>query len=84
MKISRQQIEQKSRFPGQWLLFNCSVSTSNHVTLWFKKNRKSEEKLQVIADKKIILVSKNIFNITNLVPRAIVEWLWPHGIEKRS
>ena len=69
MKISRQQIEQKSRFPGQWLLFNCSVSTSNHVTLWFKKNRKSEEKLQVIADKKIILVSKNIFKITRLTDK---------------
>jgi hypothetical protein len=68
MKIPRQQIEQKTRFPGQWLLFNCSVNTSDHVTLWFRKNRKSDEKLQVI-DRKIILVSKNIFNITRLTDK---------------
>ncbi|CAB4000217.1 ---NA---, partial [Paramuricea clavata] len=67
-KIPRQLIEQKSRFPGQWFLFNCSISASDHVTLWFMKNRKSEEKLQVI-DKKIILVSKNIFNITRLTDK---------------
>jgi hypothetical protein len=62
-KIPRQQVERKLRFPGKWLLFNCSVNTSEKVTLWFQKNRTSEEKL---IYKKITLVSNNVFNITRL------------------
>ena len=69
MKIQRQQIEQRSRFPGQWCLFNCGVNTNDDVTLWFKRVGKSEEKRRVI-DKKIISVSKNIFNITRLTDRG--------------
>ncbi|CAB4018202.1 ---NA--- [Paramuricea clavata] len=65
MKIPRKEVEKKVRFPGQWLLFNCSVNTSEEVTLSFKKNSASEEK-RLVIDKKIILVSKNIFNITSL------------------
>ncbi|CAB4019783.1 ---NA---, partial [Paramuricea clavata] len=65
-EIPIRQVEQKSRFPGQWLLINCSVNTSEKVTLWFKKNKTSEEEPQVIDKKKIISASKNIFNIKRL------------------
>jgi hypothetical protein len=68
MKIPRQQIEQKTRFAGQWLLFNCTVNSYNDASLWFKKKKQAEEQLQVIG-KKIMLVSKNIFNITSLTDK---------------
>ena len=64
-EIPIQQVELKSRFPGQWLSINCSVNTSEKVTLWFKKNKTSEEELQV-NDKTKISVSRNIFNIKRL------------------
>jgi hypothetical protein len=69
MKTQRQQVEHKSRFPGQWCLFNCGANTSDNVTLSFRRVGKSEEKRQVI-DKKTISVSKNIFNITRLTDRG--------------
>jgi hypothetical protein len=64
-KIPSEQTKQKSRFLGQWVSFNCAIGTSDDAVLWFKKNRISEEKLQVI-DTKIRLVSNNTFNITSL------------------
>ena len=60
-----EQTKQKSRFPEQWVSFTCAVDTSDDAVLWFKKDRKSAEKLQVI-DTKIRLVSNNTFNITSL------------------
>jgi hypothetical protein len=66
--VPREQTEHKTRFVGQWLLFNCTVNSYNEVSVWFKKNRKSEDELQVIG-KKIMLVSKNIFNITSLIEK---------------
>ena len=66
MKIPTEQTKQKSRFPEQWVSFNCaSEGTSDDAVLWFKKDIKSAEKLQVI-DTKIRLVSTNTFNITSL------------------
>jgi hypothetical protein len=58
-----------TRFPGQWVVISCAVSTSDEATLWFRKSPESEEELQVIADKKIRLVSKNIYNITRLTDK---------------
>ena len=65
MEIPGELTKQKSRFAGQWVPFICAVSTSDDAALWFKKNRGSDEQLQVI-DTKIRLVSNNTFNITNL------------------
>ena len=65
MKIPIKHAVQKSRFPGQWVSFNCAVGTSDDAVLWFKKDKNSAEKLQVI-DTKIRLVSTNTFNITSL------------------
>ena len=65
MEIPRKQTKQISRFPEQWVSFKCAVGTSDDAVLWFKKDTKSAEKLQVI-DSKIRLVSTNTFNITNL------------------
>jgi hypothetical protein len=82
-KIPRKQVEEKVRFPGQWLLFNCSVNTSEEVTLSFKKNRTSEQKLQV-TDKKIISVSKNIFNLTRLAYMDMGNYMCRvRGLEKQ-
>jgi hypothetical protein len=65
MKIPTEQTKQKTRFPEQWVSFNCAIGTSDDAVLWFKKDIKSEEKLQVI-DTRIRLVSTNTFNITSL------------------
>jgi hypothetical protein len=64
-------------------LFNCSVNTSEEVTLSFKKNRTSEQKLQV-TDKKIISVSKNIFNLTRLAYMDMGNYMCRvRGLEKQ-
>ena len=65
MKIPAEQTKQKSRFPGQWVSFNCAVGASDYAVLWFKKHRRYAEKLRVV-DTKIRLVSANTFNITSL------------------
>jgi hypothetical protein len=65
MKIPTQQTKQLSRFPGQWVSFNCAVGASDYAVLWFKKDIKSAETLRVV-DTKIRLVSANTFNITSL------------------
>ena len=50
------------RLQGEWLTINCAVDTAETMTLWFGKT-KHEYKYKV-DDKK--LVSKNVFNISNL------------------
>ena len=67
MKIPTEQTKQKTRFPGQWVSFNCAVGAhaSDYAVLWFKKDIKSAEKLRVV-DTKIRLVSANTFKITSL------------------
>ena len=44
--------------------FNCGIRSSENVTLWFGKGNNGK-KLQV-DNNKIILVSKNVFNVTRL------------------
>jgi hypothetical protein len=54
------------RIQGEWIKINCEIGTSANVNLWFGKDvGKTTKKLQV-DDKKIRLVSRNVFNITNL------------------
>ena len=52
------------RLQGEWITFNCAIKTSENATLWFGKT-KNEMKYKV-DDKKMKLVSKNVFNISNL------------------
>ena len=45
--------------------FNCGIRSSENVTLWFGKD-KNGKKLKLQVDNKIVLVSKNVFNVTRL------------------
>ena len=50
----------KIRLIGEWLMINCTVTTSDNVTVWYGNNRVTFD------NKKIKLVSKNVFNLTNI------------------
>ena len=54
------------RIRGEWIKINCGIRTSESVTLWFGKSRGETTKKLEVDDKNIKLVSKNVFNITNL------------------
>ena len=56
----------KLRIQGEWIKINCAITTSETVTLWFGKSKGETTKKLEVDDKKIKLVSKNVFNITNL------------------
>ena len=51
-------------FQKEWVEFNCAIRSSENVTLWFGKGN-DRKQLQVDNDK-IVLVSKNVFNVTRL------------------
>ncbi len=51
-------------FQGEWVELNCTIRSSENVTLWFGKGN-DRKQLQVDNDK-IVLVSKNVFNVTRL------------------
>ena len=54
------------RLQGEWITFNCAIQTSAIVTLWFGKFRNEIRYMLPVHDKKVKLVSKNVFNISNL------------------
>ena len=47
--------------------FNCAIRSSENVTSWFGKDKDGKQ-LQVDNDK-IVLVSKNVFNVTRLTTK---------------
>ena len=56
----------KLRIQGEWIKINCAITTSETVTLWFGKSKGETTKKLEVDDKKIKLISKNVFNMTNL------------------
>ena len=56
------------RIPSEWINFNCAFGTrtSEKVNLWFGDDIGRRTKKLQVDNKKIKLVSKNVFNITNL------------------
>ncbi|XP_028411444.1 fibroblast growth factor receptor 3-like [Dendronephthya gigantea] len=50
----------KIRLIGEWLVIDCTVNTIHNVTLWFGNNE------MTVDNKRIFLVSKNVFNLTNI------------------
>ena len=56
----------KIRIQGEWIKINCAITTSENVSLWFGKSKGETTKKLEVDDKKIKLVSKNVFNMTNL------------------
>ena len=57
------------RIQGEWIKINCAIRTSENVTLWFGKTKGKITKKLEVDNKKIRLVSKNVFNITDLTTK---------------
>ena len=56
----------KLRIQGEWIKINCAITASENVTFWFGKSKGEIRKKLKVDKRKIKLVSKNVFNITNL------------------
>ena len=56
----------KLRIQGEWIKINCAIRISGNVHLWFGKRKGETTKKLKVDNEKIKLVSKNVFNITNL------------------
>ncbi|XP_028411440.1 hemicentin-1-like [Dendronephthya gigantea] len=50
----------KIRLIGEWLVIDCSVNTSDNVTLWHGNSQMNTD------NNRVTMVSRNVFNLTNL------------------
>ena len=55
------------RLAGEWVLFNCTVNTSDNATLYYNE-RNSANNLTVVHvdNKRVKMPVKNVFNISNV------------------